>query len=238
MTDAHETDVTLRATMAKLLETAHRAGESDLITASSGNLSIRLDEERFAITKSGVRLAECTEDDIIVCAFDIGNDDGRTADSSSGASMETPMHRALYRACDDIGAILHAQPLFSTLVACADAERDRSALIPTGLIPESMVYIPHIAEVGYHHPGSLDLAHAVVAAIRAEPRPEILLLGNHGTLSWGADATKALLRTETLEFVAKLAITARAGGVPLNVMAASVQRDFRDHLRSIGKTGV
>lgn len=191
---------------AELVAVGQRADQRGLVWGTGGNLSARLDGERFLITAAGTRLdALDPERDLVACAM---ADPLDTA--ADRASSEIAVHRALYRLRPDIGAVLHLSPPYATLVACTDLD------LPIDLIPESIVYlgrVPRVPRAPYVQPGTPELGDAVAAALGGGG---VALMTNHGAVAVGADAWEALRRIEVLEFLARLVVTARAAGLSLH----------------------
>jgi L-fuculose-phosphate aldolase len=128
-----------------------------------------------------------------------------------------PMHRAVYNVRPEIGAVLHASPFYSTLVACSDVA------LPGDLFVEDMYYLERVARVPYCHPGSAALGEAVAAHAASA---NILLLENHGVLVYEASLREALMALHTLEFVCRMVLAARSAGVPLRALPPEVVNDF------------
>jgi len=195
--------------------------ERELVWGHSGNLSLKINSERFLISAGGTDLGRLQEEDIIVCRIDSNESEGPRR-----PSMETGLHRGIYGCCDAAKAVIHSQPFYSTLVACSGID------IRTDCLPEAMAYVGRVVRVPYHHAGSHELAEAVSAIA---PSSQVLLLNNHGVVCWGASLEECLLLTETLEFLSRLLIVARTGGIELNFLGETVMADFARHLKSIGR---
>src|SRR5688572_31047825 len=186
----------------------------DLAWGNAGNLSVRLGPERYLITASRTRLGELDDNDFVECSFD------GPLPGSRKPSKETPMHRAIYQQRPEIGAILHASPFFSTLVACVEID------VPADLFVEDMYYLERVEHVDYFHPGSPELGDAVRAKAR---QSNILFLDNHGVLVYDISIQEALMGLQTLEMVCRMAITARSAGIELRSLPASIVADFLEN---------
>lgn len=188
--------------------------DHDLAWGNAGNLSARLSPERYLITASGTRLGELADDDFVECSFEGPISQGRKP------SKETPMHRAIYEQRPEIGAVLHASPFYSTLVACTDIQ------VPADLFIEDMYYLERIEHVDYFHAGSPALGEAVREKAQ---KANILFLDNHGVLVYDTSIQEALMGLQTLEMVCRMAITARSAGLELRPLPASTVQDFLIH---------
>ncbi|HEY3473457.1 MAG TPA: class II aldolase/adducin family protein [Anaerolineales bacterium] len=185
--------------------------ENGLAWGNAGNISARLSPDRYVITASGTRLGELGDDDFVECSFEGALSKDRKP------SKETPMHRAIYEQRPEIGAILHASPFYSTLVACADIH------VPADLFIEDMYYLERVAHVGYFHAGSPELGVAVRGKAR---EANILFLDNHGVLVYDTSIQEALMGLQTLEMVCRMTIAARSAGLDLRSLPTSTVTDF------------
>lgn len=185
-----------------------------LAWGNAGNLSARLGPDRYLITASGTRLGELMDDDFVECSFD------GPLPGSRKPSKETPMHRAIYEQRPEIGAVLHASPFYSTLVACTHLQ------VPADLFIEDMYYLERVEHVGYSHAGSTELGEAVREKAQ---KANILFLDNHGVLVYDTSIQEALMGLQTLEMVCRMAITARSAGLALRSLPASTVADFLEN---------
>jgi ribulose-5-phosphate 4-epimerase/fuculose-1-phosphate aldolase len=195
--------------------------ERRLVWGRSGNISARVDSDAFLISAGGSELGSLQDDDLILCR--VGKD---SCEGAKKPSMELWLHREIYRSCSDAMAIIHSQPLYSTLVSCCDIA------VRTDFLPEAMAYLGDVARVPYHHAGSRELAEATAAQAGES---QVLLLENHGVACWGSSLDEALLKTETLEFICRLLVLSRASDLALNLLGEDVAADFLRHLRNIDR---
>lgn len=196
-----------------------------LAWGNAGNLSARIDADRYLITASGTYLGELGEDDFAECSLVAGGVHGHAAQTASSAagkkpSKEVPMHRAIYEARPDIGAVLHASPLYSTLFACAEET------LPSGLFVETMYYLEQVERVPYAHPGSAELGEAVREKAK---RANVLLLEHHGVLVYDATVKEARMALHALETACRMIVEARGAGIALRELPEAVRSDFLEH---------
>lgn len=183
-----------------IITACERISEKGLVSGASGNVSERTGSS-FLITASGMRLDSVRSDrDLLTCG--IGSDD-----IPEGASMETRMHRAIYRQRPDVRGVIHANPPFSTIVACA-----RELEINTSLIPEGALLEPVCRVVAYPA-GSEELA---VAVGLAAGKSDVLVLEKHGVVTAGGNLEEALNRMEYLELICRIIVTAKSAGIELD----------------------
>jgi L-fuculose-phosphate aldolase len=182
----------------RLVQAMARIYQYRMTTTSGGNLSIRDADGSIWITPARVDKGALRVEDI-VRVFPDGSSEGRHRPSS-----EFPFHQQIYAARPDLGAIVHAHPV--ALVAFSIC----------GLAPDTKLFSKAhsvCGEVGfapYALPGS-ELLGERIARVFSEGY-DCVMLENHGIVVGGVDFPDAFRRFETLEFVAKTVVKARALG--------------------------
>jgi ribulose-5-phosphate 4-epimerase/fuculose-1-phosphate aldolase len=162
-----------------VLDAALKANVMGLIRGTSGNVSMRdAGGTAAAITPSGIPYDHMKPKDISI--VDIR--DGNQLEGPFKPSSETPMHTAIYRARDDVSAIIHTHSIFATVMSMRPRPLD-AATVP------SCVYYP-ILVVPFAMPGSDELAELAARALGAEN--DAVLLQNHGLLATGPSMESAL----------------------------------------------
>ncbi len=195
-----------------LIAAGRLAGQRGLLWGTGGNLSARLDGEAFLVTARGAALDLLEPTDLVRCPISDG------AALPAEASSEAPLHRRVYQRRPDAGSVLHLSPPFATLAACADLD------LPLDLVPESVLYLRRVARVPYLQPGGEDLARVAAEALAGA---DAAVLANHGAVTVGASAAEALRRMETLEFLARLVVTARGAGLALDGIGEAAAEALR-----------
>lgn len=187
---------------ARLLETYRSLGAAGLLPATSGNVSVRLDEESVLITPSGLDHASVGPDDLAVVRLADGSPVGRYLPSS-----ETPLHLALYRERPEVGAVVHTHSRYATALACLGMALPPVHYLLTVLSPDGRVPLAPYALYG-----STALAEHVLAALSDGAHG--CLMAHHGALTVGEDPRVAAQRALVLEEVAAVYHTARQLGEP------------------------
>ncbi|MBR6746484.1 MAG: class II aldolase/adducin family protein, partial [Muribaculaceae bacterium] len=96
----------------QFVEMARRVGQAGLTVCSSGNLSVRHEEE-VLISGTGSWVPELTADRVSVCRLS----DGEVLNGIR-PSMESVFHMGVMREREDVGCVLHFQSPYATAVAC------------------------------------------------------------------------------------------------------------------------
>jgi 3-dehydro-4-phosphotetronate decarboxylase len=182
--------------VAALIAAGRRVGAKQLTWGTAGNVSARV-PGGFVITASGARLDELTSGDFLTCPLE--------GDLPAGCSVESGMHRGVYRARPDVNAVLHASAFHTTLVACSAIELETAASTDTEYYLQRLARLPFLA------PGSPELAEAVAGAAADH---DVMLLANHGSVAIAADVDASVNLTEALELMCRM-LVARTQGFPL-----------------------
>jgi len=185
-----------------LLQTALAMNLENLNQGTSGNLSLRLEDE-FLITPSALAYDQCTTADLV--RLDMK---GKVKGGSRRPSSEWRMHRDIYLHKPGAGAILHAHPPWCTTLACL--QRD----IPPYHYMVAVAGGNSIACAPYALFGSSRLSDNVLAALDDGRRA--CLLAHHGMVCFATGLAEALSLAVEVENLARVYVQAlQVGDVPL-----------------------
>jgi len=167
----------------------------------AGNVSMRWDRgaaQGMLVTPSALAYERMGGDDIVWMA--VAADDGTPAvDGLHPPSSEWRIHRDLYLARPEAGAVVHAHPPFATTLAC-------SARVQAGGIP-AFHYMVAVAGgddircAPYATFGTQELSAGALAALQGR---RACLLANHGMLAFGASLESALALAVEVETLARM----------------------------------
>ncbi len=210
---------------AEIVAITRLAAEQGLMRSSDGNVSVRLDEERFLITPSGGYKLRTQPEDLLVIDWE-----GRVLKGQLGLrpSSEYRIHMEAYRQRPDIGAALHAHPPYAIALTLVNEP------FPADLVPEAAVAVGKVPTVPYVRPGTDDLALSLREAIHD---CNAVLLSHHGSLTVGRTLQDALITLERLEHVVRIFYLARAMGKvqPLSPEEAAYMWQTGAQLRDAAK---
>lgn len=184
----------------ELMNICHLLYERNLVTASDGNISVRISEEHILLTPSGRNKGMLQKEEILVLD---GN--GNTIEGEGRASKEYPMHKEIYRRRQDVKAVVHTHPVYATAFALAGKN------LPDNYLIESRMMLGRTALADYAAPGTPALA---AAAARYAEECNAILLRNHGALTLGKNLMDAFQKMEVMESIAKTIILSRLIGEP------------------------
>ncbi len=174
-----------RELRARLIETALRMNALGLNQGRSGNLSVRV-AGGFLITPGGMAYDAIGPTDIVEIEAD------GAVTGSRAPSSEWRMHRDIYAARNEAGAMIHAHPMFATTLACLGRP------IPAFHYMVAVAGGNSIRCAPYATFGTPKLSVNALGALRDR---KACLLANHGIIALGmglADALDLACEVETL----------------------------------------
>ena len=177
---------------------AHRR----LVRCSSGNLSLRLDENRLLITTSRSWMENASADDLCICSISDGS-----LLAGKKPSVEVGFHAGIMRTRPEVNVVLHFQTPCATALACRESQN-----INYFVIPEVPYYIGPIARIPYLDPGSRELAQAVTDAMRNH---DMVTIGNHGQVAVADDFPHVIQNAEFFELACEIILHGRDKITPM-----------------------
>jgi L-fuculose-phosphate aldolase len=174
-----------------------------ILDLTAGNISTRVGGDAIAITPSGIPYRDTRAEDIVICALS----DGSVISGDRKPSSELPLHRAVYAARPETGAVVHTHSPFATTLAVLGKP------IPAVHYVISRLGTTEVPVVDYATYGSEALAENTFAALAGTTRA--LLLANHGTIAIGDDLETAAVNARVLEILATTYVRALTIGTPV-----------------------
>ena len=169
---------------------------------SAGNISVRL-EDGYLITPTNACLGRLDPARISKL------DPSWRHVSGDPPSKEVFMHRAVFGARPDAGAVVHLHSTHATAVSCLAAPGAAAPPIPA-LTPYFVMRVGRSLPVlPYSRPGDPAMEPAIAETAKGA---RAMLLGNHGSVVSGRTLDDAVWAAEELEEAAKLALMLR--GLP------------------------
>jgi L-fuculose-phosphate aldolase len=201
-----------------LLAAARRLAARGMLPGTSGNLSVRI-PGGFIITPSGAPYDELEPAELVAL-----DDDGRPG-GHGRPSSEWRLHRDLYAARREIGAVVHCHPPFGTALACV--RRD----IPAFHYMVAVAGGNAVRCARYATFGTPELARNALEAMAGR---RACLLANHGSVAVGASLDDALRVAIEVEVLAEQYARALQLGEPVILDDAEMSR-VHERFRDYGK---
>lgn len=158
------------------------------------------DPRRIWIKRRGLTLSEIEPEDVI--AVDLDN---HPRDATPEMHLETVLHTEVYRRREDIAAVAHGHPPYSTALGATDAP---------------LLHLTHDAVLFDHGVATFENADLITEVSQAEEVAaalgdnSALLMRNHGVLVAGVDVRWLVLTAVTLERAVMLQSIAKTLGNP------------------------
>lgn len=202
-----------------------RVYDRHMIAANDGNFSLKLEDDVFLCTPTGVSKGFMTPD--MICKVDAK---GHVLESHKkwSPSTEINMHMRIYEKRADVRSVVHAHPQYATAYAIAGIP------LTEKIMPEAIIFFGEVPIVKYGLPSTMEIPDAVEPYVHTH---NAVLLENHGALTWGNDLMEAYFQMEGLEFYASLAYKAKMLGGAKELPPHEVQRlyDLRDKYNAVRK---
>lgn len=210
---------------AQICDICYKMWQQGWIAANDGNVSVKLDEDTFLATPTGISKSFMEPDKLVKI-----NGKGEVLEALEGyrPSSEIKMHLRCYQERADVGAVVHAHPPTATGFALAHKPLDTYSLI------ECVIAIGAVPIAPYGTPSTDEVPESIAPLL---PKHDVILLENHGALTVGSDPTTAYYRMETLELWAKTSFVAQMLGGEKEISRGNIDRliNMRSSYRVTGR---
>ena len=202
----------------KLIEACNKISRLGLIKGSSGNLSLRIDTERYLLTSSGCSLEHLKDQDIVTMSID-----GKII-SGENPSSEWMIHGDLYKERSDIRSIVHTHSKYVCVLACLHKE------LPPFHYMVAIAGGENIRCCPYELFGTKKLSNNVIKAMKNR---NACLMANHGLVVGSSSLANSVYIAEEVESLCEQYVNALAIG---NVQLLS-QKQMKDVLEKFKNYG-
>ena len=186
----------------QICEIGRRMYNRNMVAANDGNISVRLDAHTILCTPTGVSKGFMTPE--MLCIID---ENGKLLESNDDyrPSSEMKMHLRVYEKRPDVGAIVHAHPVYATSFAIAGLP------LTAPITTEAVVALGGVPTAPYGTPSTEEVPDAIDPYL---PYYDAILLESHGALTYSDTLTNAYMKMESVEFYAQLLYQATQLGGP------------------------
>ncbi len=182
----------------KVADAGRYIRDAGLVHGESGNVSIRIDEGRVAISPSMIPYDDIEAKDVLVIDLE-----GDVLEGDLNPSSESKMHLGIYKARPDVGAIVHTHPVYASAIAVCRQD------IPVFIDEIVPILGGGVTVSEYGMPGSDELAQGTVDALG---KKYAALVANHGAVACGRTIEAAIKHAESLERVCKIYLLSKLAG--------------------------
>ncbi len=195
-----------------------------MVAANDGNISVKISDNEFLCTPTGVSKGFMTPE--YICKVDA---DGNVIQANKGfkPSSEIKMHMRVYKERPDVQAVVHAHPIYATSFAIAGIP------LTQPIMPEAVIALGCVPIAEYGTPSTHEIPDAVSKYLQYY---DAVLLENHGALAYSDSLLAAYHKMESLEFYAELLFLSKQLGGPQELSEAQVEKLYEIR-RQFGMTG-
>jgi len=183
-----------------ICEIGDRIYKRSFAAANDGNITVRVGENQVLCTPTMHCKGFLKPDDIATIDMEGNQTAGRKKRSS-----EALLHLEIYKARPDVKSVVHCHPPHATAFAVAREP------IPQCVLPEVEVFLGDVPITKYETPGGKEFAETILPFVA---KTNVIILANHGTVSYGENVERAYWWTEILDAYCRILLMARSlGGV-------------------------
>jgi L-fuculose-phosphate aldolase len=181
-----------------ICEIGRRLYQKGFAAANDGNISVRISDSQVLCTPTMQSKGFLKPDDIATIDMT-----GKQIAGQKPRSSEALLHIEIYKSRDDVKSVVHCHPPHATAFAVAREP------IPQCVLPEVEVFLGDVPITKYETPGGQQFADTIIPFVK---KTNIIVLANHGTVSFGETVERAYWWTEILDAYCRILLLARGLG--------------------------
>lgn len=166
--------------------------------ANDGNISVRVSENQVLCTPTMHSKGFLNPEDIATVDMN-----GKQVAGAKKRSSEALLHLEIYKNREEVKSVVHCHPPHATAFAVAREP------IPQCVLPEVEIFLGDVPIAKYETPGSQEFADTILPFVR---KTNIMVLANHGTVSYGENVERAYWWTEVLDAYCRILMLSRQLG--------------------------
>ncbi|MBX3414445.1 MAG: class II aldolase/adducin family protein [Pirellulales bacterium] len=202
-----------------ICEIGRRLYQKGFAAANDGNISYRIGENEVVCSPTMICKGFMTPEDL--CTVDL---DGKQLSGRRKRTSEILLHLAIMRERPDVKSVVHCHPPHATAFAIAREP------IPQCVLPEVEVFLGDIPIAKYETPGTQKFADTVLPFAK---KTNVMILANHGTISYGTSVEQAYWWTEILDAYCRMLLLAKQLG-RVNYFTEGETRELLDLKSRLG----
>lgn len=183
-----------------ICEIGRRLYNKGFAAANDGNITVRFSDNEVLCTPTMHSKGFLKPDDISIIDMT-----GKQISGRKKRSSEALLHLEIYKNRPDVKSVVHCHPPHATAFAVAREP------IPQCVLPEVEVFLGDVPITKYETPGGQAFADTIIPFVK---KTNVIVLANHGTVSFGEDVERAYWWTEILDAYCRILMLAKQlGGV-------------------------
>ena len=182
----------------EICEIGDRIYKKGFAAANDGNITYRINDQEVLCTPTMHSKGFLKPEDI--CTVDM---EGNQIAGNKKRSSEALLHIQIMKARSDVQSVVHCHPPHATAFAVAREP------IPQCILPEVEVFLGDVPITKYETPGGQAFAETILPFVQ---NTNVIVLANHGTVSYGENVERAYWWTEILDAYCRILILAKQVG--------------------------
>jgi L-fuculose-phosphate aldolase len=182
----------------EICEIGDRIYKKGFAAANDGNISYRVSEKEVVCTPTGVCKGFLKPEDLCICDME-----GKQLAGHRKRTSEIMLHLAIMKERPEVKSVVHCHPPHATAFGIAREP------IPQCVLPEVEIFLGDVPITKYAIPGGQEFADTILPFVH---KTNIIVLANHGTVSFGDTVEKAYWWTEVLDAYCRMLMLARSLG--------------------------
>lgn len=195
----------------EICEIGRRIYAKGFAAANDGNITVRVGENEVLCTPTMHSKGFLKPEDIATVDMS-----GKQIAGSKKRSSEALLHIEIYKNRPDLKSVVHCHPPHATAFAIAHEA------IPQCVLPEVEVFLGDVPITKYETPGGQEFANTILPFVQ---KTNVIILANHGTVSYGESVERAYWWTEILDAYCRMLMLARSLG-PIQYFTEEKERDL------------
>ncbi len=187
-----------RSVKEQICDIGRRIYARQFAAANDGNITARVGENEVLCTPTLHCKGFLQPEDLVLIDMQ-----GNQLAGHKKRSSEALLHLEIYKRRPDVQSVVHCHPPHATAFAIAREP------LPPCVLPEVEVFLGEVPLTRYETPGSKAFAETILPFVE---HSNVMILANHGTVSYGDSVERAYWWTEILDSYCRMLILARQLG--------------------------
>ncbi len=197
-TALEETMLNLQEIKQEICDIGERLYKKGFAAANGGNISCRIAENQAVCTPTMICKGFMKPDDL--CIVDM---EGKQISGKRKRTSEIMLHLAIMKERPEVKSVVHCHPPHATAFGIAGEP------VPRRVLPEVEIFLGDVPIAKYEIPGGKGLADTILPLVH---KTNVIILANHGTVSFGETVERAYWWTEILDAYCRMLMLARSLG--------------------------
>jgi L-fuculose-phosphate aldolase len=190
--------INVHAIKQEICEIGRRLYQKGFAAANDGNITYRISDHEVICTPTQICKGFMKPDDL--CTVDM---EGNQLSGRRKRTSEVMLHLAILKARPDVKSVVHCHPPHATAFGIAREP------VPQCVLPEVEIFLGDVPITKYAIPGGEEFANTVIPFVS---KTNVIILANHGTVSYGETVERAYWWTEILDAYCRMLMLARGLG--------------------------